>query len=147
MAKRRKVKKSFSRRKKVSGVNKQLLTNVLFAAVGGVAAKALNKLIGNVSITSNSSTDSQIKAALPIVGGVAVSAFLGKKDAKFMYLGLGMAAVGAANLATSMGVLSGVPMLAGSTMPRRLNGVGQATARKQSPLVAGVSASQAALMS
>lgn len=147
MAKRKKSKKSFSRRRKVSGINKQMLTNVMYAALGGVAAKVLTRVSGGFNFTSDSKTDSQIKSILPIVAGIAVASFLGKKSNTFTYVGLGMAAAGAAGAVSSLGLLNGVPLLAGYNNVRRLNGVSNKSVSQKTPLIAGTDLRAAAMVS
>lgn len=140
MAKRRKTKRTARRRRSVGAVNKSLLMNGLFAIGGGIAAGFVKKFASSINITGNAKTDGMIQSLLPVAAGLGVAAFMGKKDSKFLYLGMGMAAVGGASAATSLGIISGVPFVAGLPRPqvRRLNGVGQTNGR--TPLIAGTRA-------
>lgn len=141
--KKSKAKPHSKNRRRIGAINKSLVTNILFAAVGGVAAKFASGLIKDVALTNNSDTDNKIKSALPLLAGGLLAATIGKKDAKFMYLGLGMAAVGASNLASELGIVSGLDnMIAGrmSMQPTRmLNGY------TQPPRLAGSNAKQASI--
>lgn len=131
MAKRKKSKptaKRTVRRRRVGAIDKNLINNVLFAALGGVAAKFVSSAIGNISLTGSPDTDAKIKAALPLVGGAVLAGTMGKKDSKMMYLGLGMVAYGATSLATELGVMSGIDNMIAGYLPQRrnnyLNGAG-----------------------
>lgn len=141
MAKRRKMKRTARRRRSVGAINKSLLMNGLFAIGGGVAAGFISKFASSINITGNAKTDGMIQSLLPVAAGLGVAAFMGKKDSKFMFLGMGMAAAGGVNAARSLGIISGVPLVAGLGRPqvRRLNGVGNSS-QQRTPLIAGTRA-------
>jgi len=143
MARKKTTKKTtHRRRRKVGGIDKNLVTNIMFAAVGGIASKFIGGVLKDVALTSNSDTDSKIKSALPLVAGGLLAATMGKKDSKFMFLGLGMAAVGASNLATEFGLVSGLSNMVAGRLPisnaRYLNGY------NEPPKVAGLNTKIAA---
>jgi hypothetical protein len=155
MAKKKKAAKkrtSTTRRRRVGAVS-GVMQNLLFAAAGGVAARVVTRLAANITILKDNPTmDRQIKAAIPVVGGGLLAYYMGKKDAKMMWLGAGMIAGGAGAVANELGIIGNVSnMLAGTPMlgyqpQRRIAGL-----RIPAPKVAGnrrsfMSAGGAALM-
>mgnify|MGYP006949996786 CR=1 FL=1 len=145
MAKRKKTKRSTVRRRRVGGAGMNL-DPLMFAAIGAVAGKFVGKFLASQTLSSNTKTDAMIKQAIPVVGGVALSMTLGKKDSKMNYLGLGMAASGAANLigtlVPSIGAIDFTPRIAAISQRNYLNGAGTPRA----PKIAGSKAFAVSMM-
>lgn len=144
MAKKKKTKRSAVRRRRVGGATN--FEPLMFVALGAIGGKVVAKLLGSQTLSSNAKTDAMIKQAIPIVGGVALSMTLGKKDAKMNYLGLGMAGAGAANLVgtlvPSIGAIDFTPRIAAISQRNYLNGAGTPRA----PKIAGSKAFAVSMM-
>jgi hypothetical protein len=142
MARRKHHKKHTSRRRRhhsMSGV-KGMASNALAIIAGGVAGRFVGNFVGS-TFASTSSYKGYIQAGVPIALG-----FLTPKLVKSEFgkgLGAGMIAVGGLSLFQTLGVVSGVPMIAG--YGGKKVGLGP-TNQNPRGSVAGLSTHQAAIL-
>jgi hypothetical protein len=110
MAKKKTHRKRTQHRRSRVGAMGTTIETALFAIAGGVAAKAVQKILPSTlpAIVGNSA---------PIVLGLVVPKFV--KGNAGVGIGAGMVAVGGLGLVQSFGVLNGVPVVA-SPYPARM---------------------------
>ena len=113
MAKRKSHhKKHHTRRKKRSmyGVG-SMATNALAVIAGGVAAEFLVNTLNANATLSASSYGKYVSAGAPIIAGIVLPKYMKSEFGKG--LGAGMIAIGGLQLAKGLGVVSGMPHIAG----------------------------------